>query len=42
MPRGKSAYYGRHFDARCTKDPHGDMGVLQGDRPRVFLSHDEC
>jgi hypothetical protein len=23
-------YYGRHFDARRTKDAHGDMRVLQG------------
>jgi hypothetical protein len=23
-------YYGRHFDARRTKDAHGDMGVLRG------------
>lgn len=30
MPRGPLEYYGRHFDARRTKDTHGDMGVLYG------------
>ncbi len=30
MPRVQMGYYGRHFDARRTKDAHGDMSVLQG------------
>jgi hypothetical protein len=30
MPRDQLEYYGQHFDARGTKDAHGDMGVLRG------------
>jgi hypothetical protein len=30
MVRGPLEYYGQHFDARRTKDAHGDMGVLHG------------
>jgi len=30
MPSVLPEYYGQHFDARRTKDAHGDMGILQG------------
>jgi hypothetical protein len=29
MARGHVEYYGRHFDARRTKETHGDMGVMR-------------
>jgi hypothetical protein len=36
--RGQLAYFGRHFDARRTKDAHGDMGILRENFVNLTIS----